>query len=301
MLFPVAVLAGLLLARVAYPSLVERRQSRRRPLGPDGIVVGASPIEMSRSGGPAVLLLHGGGDTPQAFAGLAKHLYDNGFSVRAPLLAAHGRRLALMRTCSAADWFDEVRREYDALRSNHEWVGAVGLSMGGALAARLASEADVGALVLLAPYLAMPAHVRRLAATSDTWGWLVPYFSTFGARSIRDPAAAARALGHGILTPAALRALLDVVNSATAALPRVQAPTLVIQSREDNRITAESAERAFAALGSSEKRFVWTDGAGHVISVDFGYQRVFDLTADWLQTYRQRTPTAVRTAGRRSG
>jgi carboxylesterase len=301
MLFPVAVLAGLLLARVAYPALVERRQSRRRPLGPDGVVVGASAFEMSRSGGPAVLLLHGGGDTPQAFTGLAKHLYDIGFSVRAPLLSAHGRRLSLLRTCSAATWFDEVRREYDALRSNHEWIGVVGLSMGGALAARLASEAKVDALVLLAPYLAMPPYVRRLAATSDKWGWVVPYFSTFGARSIRDPAAAARALGHGILTPAALRALLDVVNAATEALPRVKAPTLVIQSREDNRITAESAERAFAALGSSDKRFVWTDGAGHVISVDYGYQRIFELTADWMQAHQQRTPTAARAAGRRTG
>jgi carboxylesterase len=298
---PAAVLAGLLLARMAYPAFVERRQLRRRRLGSDGIVVGAAALEMSRRGGPAVLLLHGGGDTPQAFTGLAKHLYDIGFSVRAPLLSAHGRHLAMLRACSAREWFDDTRREYEALRTTHEWVGVVGLSMGGALAVKLAAESDVGALVLLAPYLAMPPFVRRLAVTAGSWGWAVPYFSTFGARSIRDPDAAGRALGHGILTPAALRALLDVVNAATEALPRVKAPTLVIQSREDNRITAESAERAFAALGSAQKRFVWTDGAGHVISVDFGYKRVFDLTADWLQANQPASPTAQRTGSRRTG
>lgn len=301
MLFPVALLAGLLIARVAYPAFIERRQLRRRPLGPDGIVLGASPIELSHSGGPAVLLLHGGGDTPQAFAGLAAHLYANGFSVRAPLLPAHGRRLADLRTCSAQEWFDETRREYERLRAMHEWVGVVGLSMGGALAVRLAAETPVGALVLLAPYLAMLPHVRRLATTSESWGWALPYFSTFGARSIRDPKAAALARGHGILTPAALRALHDVVVAATAALPRVRAPTLVIQSREDNRITAESAERAFAALGSADKRFVWTNGAGHVISVDYGYQRVYELTTDWLQAHQRRTPGPDRAAARRAG
>ena len=107
-----------------------------------------------------------------------------------------------------------------------------------------------------------------------------------GADSIQDKLAAEQTLGHGILTPAMLRALRDVADDATAALPLVRAPTLFIQSRDDNRIAPEVAERGFARLGSKEKRFVWTNGAGHVISVDFGHQRVFNLTLSWLEAHR---------------
>jgi len=280
-----ALLAAVVVGRAAYPRLLERRQERRRAVGPDGLVKGAAPIDLPRANAPGVLLLHGGGDTPQALEQLAQHLHKRGFAVRVPLLSGHGRHLSALAASSARQWHDDVRREFEAMRAKHDRVAIVGLSMGGSLAVKLASECDVDALVLLAPYVDMPPFARGMALTSHAWGWLLPYFSSLGTRSIRDPSAAARALGHGILTPAALRALYDVVNDAVRALPRVTAPALVIQSREDNRIPPESAERGFARLGSAKKRFIWTDGAAHVITVDFGHQRVFEMTTDWLEAH----------------
>ncbi|MEX2154807.1 MAG: alpha/beta fold hydrolase [Gemmatimonadaceae bacterium] len=298
MLPALALLAAAVLGRAAYPRLIERRQERRRARGPDGLVIGAAPIDLPREHAPGVLLLHGGGDTPQAFDELAKYLHKQGFAVRAPLLSGHGREISALTTATAAGWYEDVRREFELMRAAHDWVGVVGLSMGGALAIKLAAERkDVGALVLLAPYIAMPGGVRRMALTSRAWGWLVPYFSTRGAASIRDPAAASRARGHGILTPAALRALYDVVNEAVRALPQVRAPALVIQSRDDNRIAPESAEGGFARLGSPQKKFVWTNGAGHVITVDYGYQRVFELTSDWLDEHHARAREPGRGGG----
>lgn len=287
MLPALAVLAALAAGRVAYPRLVELRQRGRRRIGPDGIIAGAAPVARLRHGAPGVLLLHGGGDTPQVLSALADYLYEKGFSVHVPLLQAHGRDLRALERAASVDWHAQVDRELDAMKRTHTWIGVVGLSMGGALAVKAASgRSEINALVLLAPYIAMPAMVRRLADTSPWWGWLVPYFSTFGSRSIRDEVAAGRALGHGLMTPAMLRALRDVVDAAWQALPHVSAPTLVIQSREDNRIAAESAEAGFARLGARSKKFVWTNGAAHVITVDFGYQRVFELTRDWLEAHR---------------
>jgi carboxylesterase len=281
-----SVFAALALgARAAYPRYFERRAVRRRPLGPDGIVVGASPLILRREGAPGVLLLHGAGDTPQVLAELATHLYERGYSVRVPLLAGHGRQLAELTTADARKWHNDASNALAEMRASHDWVGLIGLSLGGALAIQLAAEKrDIPALVLLAPYVAMPPLARRAAVTSRGWGWLLPYFSSFGSRSVRDAAAAARGLGHGVLTPAALRAIYHVVGDATRALPHVTAPTLVIQSREDNRISAASATEAFARLGASEKQFVWVEGAAHVITVDYGREHVFALATEWLDS-----------------
>src|SRR5688572_11380156 len=296
MLPALAILIAAAAARAVYPKALERRQSERRTVGPDGVIAGAHPIDLHTPGAPAVLLLHGAGDTPQAHYALARHLHEKGFSVRAPLLSGHGRELAALREVSATAWLEEAGAELDRLRENHEKVAIVGLSMGGALAIALSARRDdISAMVLLAPYLEMPPVLSRLATMAGFWGWLFPYFSSRGEASIHDPAAASKALGHGLMTPAALRALHDVVRSADAALPLVKAPTLVIQSREDNRIAPESAERGYARLGSPEKRFVWTSGAGHVITVDYGHQRVYDLTTRWLEQHgkasnRERRP-----------
>ena len=286
-MLPALALLAAIIGRATYPKVVERRRQRLRPLGPGGVISGAEAIDLPSPRATAVLLLHGGGDTPQALYGLARHLHARGFAVRAPLLPSHGRDVAALRNASAAEWAAAVRREFDDLRSNHEHVAVVGLSMGGALAIALAADRpEVEALVLLAPYVEMPPLVNRLAKTSRLWGWLVPYFSTRGQRSIHDPEAAKQGLGHGILTPAALRAIAQVVNAADEALPRVKAPTLIVQSREDNRIPPEIAERGFARLGAQVKRFVWTKGAGHVITVDYGHERVFQLTTDWIERYQ---------------
>ena len=274
-------------ARAAYPYVVERRAARRRALGDDGLVRGAAPITLHRAGAPAVLLLHGGGDTPQALAGLARHLHDLGYAVRAPLMRGHGRAVSALAGSSADAWFGDAARELSELRRGHEWVAVVGLSMGGAIAARLAARTEpaMDALVLLAPYVDMPHRVQQLARTAGYWRWMLPYFPSGGERSIRDAAAAGAALGHGILTPAALRAFYDTMREGASRLEDVGVPTLYVQSREDNRIPVASAERAFARLGARDKKLVWLDGTGHVITVDFGHERVCALVAEWLDAH----------------
>jgi carboxylesterase len=281
------VAAAFALVRGLYPQALEDRQSRRRPTGPDGVIVGAEPIAHDPEGATAaVLLLHGGGDTPQVMAGLAEHLRARGFAVRVPLLANHGREVSRMHHFDATEWREQVRREYDELRTRYAWTAVVGLSMGGALALGLAVERPgIPALVLLAPWVDMPPFTRALARTSNVWGFLAPYLPSLGGDSVRDPSAAARGLSHGVVTPASLLALHVVADVAQAALPRVETPTLIIQSRDDNRISSHVTEAAFAKLAARDKRLVWTEGAGHVITVDFGKEHVFAQTAEWIQAH----------------
>jgi esterase/lipase len=61
-----------------------------------------------------------------------------------------------------------------------------------------------------------------------------------------------------------------------------------VQSREDNRIPPDAAQRAFDHIGAVDKRLVWLTGAGHVITVDYGRDHVFEIVADWLDGHRAR-------------
>jgi carboxylesterase len=273
--------------RLFYPIALERRARARLPLGPGGIIRGAEPITLVHKDAPAVLLLHGGGDTPQVLEGLAKNLHAHGYTVRVPLLEAHGRSLASLHKASAEEWRRQSRLELEDIAGASNTVYLVGLSIGGALSVQLAADNDtIKAMVLVVPYLEMPPLVVRLAGWSRLLGFIVPYVSSMAGRSIRDRAAASRALGHGLLTPALLRAFHETVNEANRLLPRVRPPTLVIHSRSDNRIPVEAAQRAFERLGAAEKRLEFVGGAAHVLTVDFGHERVFQLTRDWLDTHR---------------
>jgi carboxylesterase len=273
---------------------LEALSMTRRRLGPDGIVIGGEGFTLPRENAPAVLLLHGAGDTPQTLRYLGEHLHANGFHVFAPLLPGHGRSVGEFRRVTADALTDAARTHYAELRATHAWVGVIGLSMGGALAVQIAAETpDLPALGLAAPYLVMPARIERAAHLSWLWGPVLPIVESSEGVSILDPEEQKSNVAYGVFTAGALRALQKTVRRASDALPRVTAPTLVVQSREDNRISVAAAERAFAKLGAKEKRLEWISGASHVITVDYGRKHVFELLASWLETHGANTGPRV--------
>ena len=258
---------------------------RRNPVAANGIITGAEGFVYARLGAPAVLLLHGAGDTPQTLRYLAAALYERGFHVSAPLLPGHGRSIADFARVRANDLIGAAVENYRDLQRAHPWLGVIGLSMGGALAVQIAAEhPELPALGLVAPYLAMPAGIQRAARFAWLWGPLVPVLRSANGLSVLDPVERERSLAYGVFTPRALRALQVTVHRAIGALPRVVAPTLMIQSREDNRIRVGDAERAFALLGSREKRLQWITGAAHVITVDYGREIVISALVSWMES-----------------
>ena len=262
---------------------LERAWLARHPPGPTGIIAGAEPIALAGAGTKAVLLLHGFGDTPQSLRHLAAHLHSAGFSVRAPLLPGHGRSPREFDAMSADDLFGAARAALRQLRETSPEVSLVGVSMGGAIATVLACEDPrPPALVLIAPYLEMGMVAEWSARLDWLWKMTGPFVRSGGAVSIRDADERAQSLSYGIVTARVMRTLQAVAGLGASALPALTTPTLMIQSRDDNRITAESAERAFDRIGAAEKRLEWADEGRHVLTVDTGYQRVQQMAADWI-------------------
>ena len=284
---PVAALGVLvLIAMLAVAAWAMRTRNRRHyetAAHRVELLPGAEPIALDH-GSRGVLILHGFGDTPQSIRDLAAQLYANGWTVRAPLLHGHGASLRAFTSARADQWLSGARAALAELRSRAEHVAIIGQSMGGALGTILASEDRVEALVLLAPYMALPRRAARIAAFHRVVAPFVPYLRSRSESSILDPEARRKALGRGITTPRLLHELSLVVRRAWRAAPVVAAPTLVIHSRRDPRVTIADAEAAFAALGCADKSLLWVERSGHVISVDFDRDLVSQHVIDWLES-----------------
>lgn len=253
---------------------------------------GAETIDLQEGNSRGILLLHGFGDTPQTLRLLALDLHSAGFDVRAPLLPGHGRRIEDFVASRRQEWLSFARAELRAMRQRYKTVALVGLSMGGAIAAILAAEnTDTPAVVLLAPYLDMPRTHKVASATFWLWGGnRIRKSNSPG--SIRDPIERAKNVGYGAYTPRLLFELWRVGVMARKALARITSPTLVIQSRTDPRIASRIAEHTYASLGSAEKELVWIEGAGHIITVDYGREQVFDEVRGWLVAHMPAAATA---------
>lgn len=298
-MIPYVLLAIVIIAaatRIASRRRVERAVASRLPVGADGIVPGAGPIELLASGTrDVVLLIHGFGDSPDTLRFLAADLHARGLSVYAPLLPGHGRTLEAFRASARGAWLSAARDAYTNVAARFERVGVVGLSMGGALAVLVTTDqAQVAALALLAPYIEPPRRVRWFARAAPVAGMVMPYVGrgVGNPRSIRDPEEQARSLGYGTMTPRHVADLDALATEARGVLARVRAPTLYVQSREDNRLTIKAAEETFEAIGAPVKRLEWVTGSGHVITVDYARDRVDELVASWMTQYLRAGPVA---------
>jgi carboxylesterase len=261
----------------------------------DAIIKGAEAIDMREEGSHGVLLLHGFGDTPQTLSLYARHLATAGFAVFAPLLPGHGRTFDAFMSSRADDWILAAKDAFVDMRRRYPVVSVSGLSMGGALAVIVAAEHhDIASLVLFAPYLGMPRWLHGAALTHWLWGRMVGPVRANSPRSIQDPIEREKNLSYGRVTGRAVFELSRVVKRANRALGQVVTPTLIIQSREDPRVSARVVERAFNKLAAPEKKIVWTTGAGHIITVDYGRERLFSEAEHWLAAHAGRNATAAR-------
>lgn len=278
-----AVAIGLVWSQRALRALRrERRFSARFRVNAEGIVLGAEARTYEAAGSRVLLLFHGYNDSPQTLDGIGRAVNAAGWTVRLPLLPGHGRSLRTFDQWTADDAVNAAREEYAALRGRFSTIVVGGLSMGGALACWLAAEAAVDGVVLYAPMLYVPRPMEVAVSTARLWSIVSRYISGGGKQSVHDPEAMRTLIAYGRSTRRSLEALELIANGAIARLGFVRAPVLMMQSTEDNRLPRDQSLRAFSRLGSPDRTLEWVDGAGHVLTIDHGWERVSARTVAWL-------------------
>lgn len=211
----------------------------------------------------AFLMLHGWTGSPAHFRMAAQFVNERGHTAYVPRLAGHGTSLEHMMDTGWRDW---VRSGVEALYelADYERVHVVGLSMGGIIGLLMAATIDVASITTINS----PQQLHSRSA------WVARLYR--GSRRIRvgeatalPPGEAGQYWVHYEGSPVGTVAdLLDLMDGARAALPRITAPAVIIQSHADETVHPDSAEIIHDRLGSASKRIVWLQRSRHVALLD---------------------------------
>jgi carboxylesterase len=68
-------------------------------------------------------------------------------------------------------------------------------------------------------------------------------------------------------------------------LPLIRIPVLLIHSRQDRAVSPENAIRIYEHLETPEKKLVWLENSGHVITCDTDHPIVFHEISTFLKTF----------------
>ncbi|WP_457629885.1 alpha/beta hydrolase [Oceanithermus sp.] len=224
---------------------------------------------------PQVLLLHGFTSHPvKVWGPLPDRLERAGFEVHAPALRGHGGKPEDLSGVRAEDWLDDVHRAAANLEPGY---AVVGLSMGGLLAAYLAASDDPAAMVALVPALGFQNPLAPLAPFLSRVIKKLP-----GTDSVSDPELRRNNPNYPYFPTAAFVELLKLSRQAPGWLPRVRAPSLVIQAEYD-RVIPKAAVRRYHDLLGGPKSYWLAPASGHDALLDRNAELVAGRIVDWLR------------------
>jgi carboxylesterase len=238
---------------------------------------GLDPLAAPYAGGPddgaPVLVLHGFSGSPRSMRQWAEHLAAHGFRVDLPRLPGHGTSWRELNVTGWPDWYAAAERALLRLAdATGRPVGIGGLSMGGALALRLAQRHPelVRGLVLVNPVInIVDPRIRVLR-------WLRLLTPSLGgiAGDVAKPGA-----DEGGYDRTPLHALYSQSHLWAAVrrdLPLVRTPLLVYRSRQDHVADPSSVALVRDVTTSEDRTFVVLERSYHVATLDHEAPLVFD-------------------------
>lgn len=231
-------------------------------------------------GSEAVLIIHGFTGRTSEMVYLAGALNDHGYTVSVPRLPGHGTNGRDFLQSDGDQWLRHVVDAYLDLRSEHERVYVVGLSMGGVLAALLGAQFEPDGLALCAPALIVRQWNMFLTPIIGRFvtHWPVPYEP-----DSEDPVERELQLEYYAfqwVRPASH--LYRLMKSARRRLEYITAPTLTVVSAADKTVPPRVAELIDGRIASSRRRRVDLVESDHIVVNGVDREQVAEEIRAWF-------------------
>jgi carboxylesterase len=227
-----------------------------------------------------VLLVHGLTGAPKEMRWMGEFLTHQGFTVLGIRLAGHATHQEDLKHIHWEDWLHSVEDGFHLLRGITDQVYIAGLSLGGVLTVVSSALLPVqGGVIISTPY-EFPADPRL--PFLQYLQWLKPTIAK-DLPDWRNPEAAADHVEYPVHLTHAITELRDLVVEMHRLMPEVRSPVLVVQSRLDEVIGKDAADKFITGLGSRDKQVLWVENSGHCITREPDRELVFRATAAFIE------------------
>ncbi|MFV9511238.1 alpha/beta hydrolase [Tepidibacillus sp. LV47] len=225
-----------------------------------------------------ILLIHGFTGSPAEMRLLGEYLHQQGYTVSAPLLAGHGTTPEEMAKTNKEEWFYSVLQAYDDLKEKgYQHIIAIGLSMGGILSLKLATERPLAAVISLAAPIYV--HDKRIALAR----W-IKYIKAYQAKSGKKAPHIEEYLDSYDRTPiACIASLHQLIQEVKEKLNEVTIPVLVLQGLKDETVQPKSAQFIFDHVASKKKEMKWYEKTSHIMTLDYEKEQIYADIRDFLE------------------
>jgi carboxylesterase len=233
--------------------------------GNEGFVIGNGSI--------GVVLTHGLGASPYEVKELAKYLSERNLTVYAVRLDGHGTSVDDLTDVSWENWYKNYKDAYHSLKQSKEKVFVGGMSLGGALALRLAEDENVAGVISLAPALIQGDERAN-------WAWLFKWFTKYSSRNISKEL---KPYYYDKFLVSSVAEMNLLAKETKRNLNQIDEPILIMQYNQDYRISPQSSQLVYESVSSKNKELDWINGTGHVFLLDDGKEVYFEKIYSFIK------------------
>lgn len=226
-----------------------------------------------------VLVLHGFTGNPTSMQGLADAFAAAGFEVELPTLPGHWTVIEDMIPTRWADWVGEAEAAYGRLAARADRILVAALSMGGALACRIAVDhPEVVGLVLVNPIAEPPGDalfdILRLALEQG-----VDRTPGIGS-DIAKPGVTEDAYDGAPVAPAL--SMYEGIVALAPRLPEIRCPLLLFTSPEDHVVPPSNSDYLARVVSGPVER-VSCERSYHVATLDWDRDEIETRAVDFAR------------------
>jgi len=243
----------------------------------DPLSITARP-DLTGGRGVGVLLSHGFTGSPASIRPWGGYLGARGYGVQVPRLPGHATSWRELNTLTWDDWYGEIARVFDLLCLDHDAVVVGGLSMGGALALRVAADHPdrvAGVVVVNAAVATKRLDVKLLPVLKH----VVPSFPGIG-NDIKKAGGDEHCYDRTPLR--AIHSLMRAWKPLIEDLPKVTAPLLYFRSAEDHVVDDASQPIITSRVSSRDIVERRLPESFHVATLDNDAEQIFEESAEFI-------------------
>ena len=232
------------------------------------------------TGRVGVLFCHGFTGSPWSLLDWARATADAGHRVALPRLPGHGTSWQELNLTGWPDWYATVEREFGELRHQCDQVFVAGLSMGGALALRLAEKHpdDVAGLILVNPAVQGYPNTVFVPLLQH----LIGSVNAIGS-DIAAPGVTEHAYPRTPLRAAA--SMLRLFADVRAGLDLVACPLLMFRSATDHVVPVSSKEYILRHVSSEVIIDRVLPRSYHVATLDYEKDVILTQTLEFIRAH----------------
>jgi len=232
----------------------------------------------SSNGSFGVLLLHGFTGSPRSMRPWAQHLAADGFRVALPRLPGHGTTWQELNTVGWNDLYEAAEVEFKALTSGCDKVFVAALSVGSALALRLAEQYGerVAGMSLVNPIITQKDSRYRLIPLLRRMVPALPGTANDIAKPGQDEG------GYPRIPLSSLHSLMLAGPQLRADLPKITSPLLIFKSSIDHVVGTSSVPFILSSVSSTDVTLVKLERSYHVATLDYDAEEIFKATSDFF-------------------